>query len=198
MYVRYSVWFFSLWGWNGVWFVALQDLTPVSRDVFCPLFLFLWWIGCFRRRRFSLFLRRWGNPNLFMGFGIPLVSLHPGRVLRLQLAGLAPHLPQGHRPAPVFFFFSPLASLGSWWWLVSSCSGGVFVCIACKMYNAQSFFWREGDHGNRTVTQCQVLVSGLPPARKGKCCPFFHFGFFVSGSMSFAVFCRSALLRVAV
>ena len=30
---------FSLWGWNGVWFVALQDLTPVCPDVWCPLFL---------------------------------------------------------------------------------------------------------------------------------------------------------------
>ena len=102
----------SLWGWNGVWFVALQDLTPVSHAVCCPLFLFLRLLGWFRRRRFSLslslslFLRRWGNPNPLVGFGVPLVFLLPGHALRLQPAGLAPHLPQGHRPAPVFFFFS--------------------------------------------------------------------------------------------
>ena len=39
MDVGYSVWFFGLWGWIDVWFGALQDLTPVSQDACCPLFL---------------------------------------------------------------------------------------------------------------------------------------------------------------
>ena len=41
--------------------------------------------------------------------------------------------------------------------------------------------------GNRTVTQCWVLVSFFPPARRGKCCPFFYFSVFCVWS---GVFCR--------
>ena len=88
--------FFSLWGWHGVWFVALQDLTLVCPNVCCPLFLVSWLFVWFRRRRsffLSLSLRRWGNPNpRFRGFGAPLVFLLHGHALRLQPVPLAQHL----------------------------------------------------------------------------------------------------------
>ena len=35
-----------------------------------------------------------------------------------------------------------------------------------------------------------------PFSKGGKCCPFFYFVFFASGSASFAVFCRFSFLRV--
>ena len=105
----------------------------------------------------SLFLRCWGTPNPFWGLGFPLCSLRPGRELRLQSAGLAPHLHQGHRPAPVFFFCSPLASFGSWWLLVSFCFGGVgFFCIACKTSNAQFFGGRE-----TIISPLLVIIMGI-------------------------------------
>ena len=68
--------FFSLWGWNGVWFVALQDLTPVCPDVCCPLSLsFVFGIFVGAVFSLSLFLRCWGNPNPFSGvWDSPCVS----------------------------------------------------------------------------------------------------------------------------
>ena len=56
---------------------------------------------------------------------------------------------------------------------------------------------RRWVHGNRTVTQCRVLVSDFSPFRRGKCCPFFSLCVFVSGSVSFAFF-FAVLLRVAL
>ena len=101
MDVGYSVWFFSLWGWNGVWFVALQDLTPVSHDVRCPLFLFLvvWLVSS--TTFFSLpFLLGAGEA----GFGIPLVFLRHGSALRPRSVRLHFLLHQGSYPALFFFF----------------------------------------------------------------------------------------------
>ena len=75
MDVGYSVCFFFDWGWNGVWFVALQDLTPVSHDVCCPLFFF-WLFGWFRRRRVLssfLFLSGAGEPQTFSVWVSPCV-----------------------------------------------------------------------------------------------------------------------------
>ena len=84
---------------------------------------------------FSLFLSLSGagETQTHFGFGFPLVSLHLGHDLPLQSARPAPHLHQGHRPAPVFFF-SPsslvfLVWVFSGWsgWIVFSggwCSGG--------------------------------------------------------------------------
>ena len=49
-----------------------------------------------------------GKPKPLLGFGVPLVSLLPGRALRLQPVHHARHLHQGHRPALcvcVCFFF---------------------------------------------------------------------------------------------
>ena len=76
MDVGYSVWFFSLWGWHGVWFVALQDLTPVCHNVCCPLFLFLWLFGWFRRRHVLssfLFFSGAGETQTFLVWVSPCV-----------------------------------------------------------------------------------------------------------------------------
>ena len=40
---------------------------------------------------------------------------------------------------------------------------------------------------NRAVTHSWLLLHAFPPSRRGKCCPFFSFLFFVSGSASFVV-----------
>ena len=45
--------------------------------------------------------------------------------------------------------------------------------------------------GNRIVT-----ARVFPLLEGGNAVRFFHFGFFVSGPVSFAVFCRSSRLRV--
>ena len=45
-----------------------------------------------------------GNPKPFW-FGVPLVFLHPGHAPRHRSVHRPLHLPPGHAPAPVFFFF---------------------------------------------------------------------------------------------
>ena len=120
--------FFSLWGWNGVWFVALQDLTPVCPNVWCPLFLSS--CSVVSSAPFSLFLSFSGageTQTPFRGFGIPLVSLLRGRALRLRPVRLARLLPLGQAPAPVFFFFLRRRRSLFWWWLVSVCL--VSLCL---------------------------------------------------------------------
>ena len=106
--------FSSLWGWNSVWFAALQDLTPVSHDVCCPLFFFLWFFGWFRRRRFSLFSfsQALGKPKPHFGFGVPLVFLRHGRALRPRSVRLHFLLHQGFHPALCVCFFFVGARIG--------------------------------------------------------------------------------------
>ena len=112
MDVGYSVWFFGLWGWIVVWFGALQDLTPVSQDACCPLFL-CDCVVCSPTIFFLFFsLSGVGETQTPLGFVLPLVSLLPGRALRPQPVLRRLHLHQGIRPAPVFF----LRRRSSFWW----------------------------------------------------------------------------------
>ena len=125
--------FFSLWGWNVVWFVALQDLTPVSHDVCCPLFLFHWLFGMFADAVFFFlafsFSQALGKPKPRLGFGIPLVSLHHERALRPRSVLRAPHLHSGHAPHLFFFFVWVVIALGT---VVVGCvCGGGWLFSAC-------------------------------------------------------------------
>ena len=85
-------------------------------------------VWCFRRRRVSLSLsvflsQALGKPKPFW-FGLPLVFLRPGRVLRHRSVHLPLPLHQGSAPAPVFFFFAVArAGLFLRFWF----SGGVAV-----------------------------------------------------------------------
>ena len=116
---------FARFFWDGCWvfrlvllvsgvgmlfgFVALQDLTPVSHDVCCPLFLFLWLFGMFADVVFFLFFsfsQALGKPKSLLGFGIPLVFLHHGRALRLRSVLRAPHLHSCQTPHLCFFLSS--------------------------------------------------------------------------------------------
>ena len=84
-------------------------LSPSSPDL-CVVFLSVsllsscvWLVSstpCF----LFLFLRCWGNPNLF-GLGFPLCSLRPAHALRPRPVLRVPHVHLGVAPAPVFFFF---------------------------------------------------------------------------------------------
>ena len=53
-----------------------------------------------------------GKPKPFLGFGVPLVSLHLGHALRLPPVHHARHLHLGLAPAPVFLFFSSSSFAG--------------------------------------------------------------------------------------
>ena len=117
---------FSLWGWNVVWFVALQDLTPVSHDVCCPLILFLCLFGMFAETVFFLsfsFSQALGKPKpLFGGLGFPLrffiVAEHddfnPYSLLLIFTKV----------PAPPCFFLSVGARVGVFF------SGVVLLCLS--------------------------------------------------------------------
>ena len=64
--------------------VPFRTCPRVRFGVCCPLFL-LFCYGDVRRRRFSLCLslsQTLGKPKPHLGFGFPLVTLHPGRALR--------------------------------------------------------------------------------------------------------------------
>ena len=116
-----------------------------------PSFSFFGCLVGFVDAVFSLlfsFSQALGNPNPLAGFGVPLVFILPGHALQLQSARLAPHLHQGHRPAPVFFFSFLAARVVRFLVVVGFFlfGGCCFSCIACKMYNAQSLIWREGDN----------------------------------------------------
>ena len=150
--------FFVSESWYLVWSLSPSSPDPCLVFCRCPFLFFL--SGWVRRRRvFSslLFLSGAGETQTpFGGFGVPLVFLHRGRALRPRSVHLHFLLHQGSRPALFFLFFLYrrrlrgcfsgvfLAALsvclvvcvGFFWW---------FLCIACKMYNAQSF-WREGDN----------------------------------------------------
>ena len=58
--------------------------------------------------------------------------------------------------------------------------------------------WGRLKTGNRTVTPCGMSLAVFPLLERGNAVRFFILCFFVSGSVSFAFFCRSSLLRVAV
>ena len=53
-----------------------------------------------------------------------------------------------------------------------------------------------GRSGKATVLSHNVRLECVVPQRGGNAVRFFHFVFFVSGSVSFVVFCRSSPLRV--
>ena len=132
-----------LWGRYTVWLVPFKT-RPMSEILFVvlplslclSLSLSLCLFGRFVGDAFSLFLslRRWGNPNPFLGFGVPLVSLHLGRAVRLPPVRLAPHLHQGSaQPLCVFFFFvvarlSP-PRLGCSWFGVVGLGSLVVGCL---------------------------------------------------------------------
>ena len=142
--------------------------APLFALVFVVLSFFLWLFGWFRRRRslslsLSFFLRRWGNPNPFRGFGIPLVSLHRGHALRLRSVRPArspsPRFPPRSCFCFLFFFFflAALAWVFLWCFLaVVGLSvglvfvGGVFLvvpsrCLHCMQDTSQMFRTGQGD-----------------------------------------------------
>ena len=102
------VWGFSSLGLECCLVCRPSGPDPIVRfGVGSPLFLFFccWDV---RRRRFSLFLslsQVLGKPKPRLGFGFPLVTLHPGHDLPLGPVLHHRQLLLGHRPAPVFFFF---------------------------------------------------------------------------------------------
>ena len=113
------VWLFVRFFWDGCWLFylgfclgrnvvccgALSDLTLVCQDVCCPPSLFGCWV--YWSALFPLFLsfsQLLGKPKPHLGFGVPLVSLHPGHALRLPPVLQSRPLHPGHAPAPVFFF----------------------------------------------------------------------------------------------
>ena len=119
---------------------------PFFGLLFVVLFFFLWLLGCSSTTFFffsvSLSLSGAGEPQTPAGFVFPLVSLRPGRGLRLRPVPLHFLLHPRPRPAPVFFFlfcFFFVARLParcfsrslSWFWLVSPGVGlGRSVCFA--------------------------------------------------------------------
>ena len=112
---------------------------PVFGFCMCPSFLCL---VCFVAAVFSLvfsFSQALGKPKPPLGFGIPLVTLLPGRGLRLRPVPLHFLLHQGLAPHLCFFFFSSLGCrlgvflvpcLGSGWFLRGWVWVGLSFCIS--------------------------------------------------------------------
>ena len=99
--------------------VPFKTCLPLVRIGVCSPFFFSLFLslslcccGDVRRRRFfsfslslSLCLSQvLGKAKPLLGFGVPLVFLHPGRGLRLQPVHQARLLPLGHRSALFFLF----------------------------------------------------------------------------------------------
>ena len=104
-------------------------------------------------------------------FAFPLVFLRPGHVFSLRPVLLKRRLPQGHRPACVFKFFSQVddvvgVSVGRDFFL------SVFVLLLASDFFILSlslfFLLRDKDQANR---------SRSPPARFVGLVPFFSFVF---------------------
>ena len=121
------VWFLLVFGVEMLFGLVPFKTCPLFALVFVVLFFFLslslllW--GC-SSATFSpcLFLSQArGKPKPFLGFGVPLVFLHLGHVLRLRSVRLHVLLHQGHAQ-PLPFFFSS-ASLVFLVWVFSGCSG---------------------------------------------------------------------------
>ena len=140
MDVGYSVWCFFVSGVGLLsGYFALKDLTLVCPAVCGPLSLFFcaWFV---RRRRFSLCLslsQVLGKPKPLLGFGFPLVFLHPGHGLLLQ--PVRPHLliHQGHAQLLPFFFRRSRRCFCGWFSLScpSVClSVCVSVLVGCSMH----------------------------------------------------------------
>ena len=189
MDVGHSVWFFlSLGLENGVWFVALQDLTPVCPDVCCPLslslslFFFLslslslslFCVRYFRRRRFSLCLshRCWGNPNPSWGWDSPFVSSSWTRTPSLTRTPCSTTTP---KPLARLFFFFFLAlgcgrrSLfsGGWFWLVGPLSLSLSlsflrIVLACKYEIERGGGLQDG----APIHNCDYVFGGLSTERR--------------------------------
>ena len=71
-----------------------------------------------------------------------------------------------------------------------------FLSNAVKYSPGRGWGWpREGDFGPATVLSHSIW-SHFPLLEGGNAVRFFHFVFFVSGSVSFVVFLRSSCLRV--
>ena len=80
----------------------------------------------------SLSLSGAGETQTHFGFGLPLVSLHPGHDLPLRSVRHAPHLHPGSRPALFFFFLGGVrVGVSRVWFLLSGLSACVSVCCLC-------------------------------------------------------------------
>ena len=87
------------------WPHVCPDVCSLSLFFFLSLSLSLSLVRYFRRRRFLSFSlsQVLGKPKPPLGFGIPLVSLHPGHDRPPGSVLRAPHLHLGQVPAPGFF-----------------------------------------------------------------------------------------------
>ena len=93
-----------------------------------------------------------GETQTHFGFGLPLVSLHPGHDLPLQSVRHAPHLHPGSRPALFFFFLGGVrVGVSRVWFSLSGLSACLSVCCLCMSalhvrVLIPRQFWREGDN----------------------------------------------------
>ena len=104
-----------------------------------------------------------GKPKPLAGFGVPLVLLPRGHALRLQPARPVPHLHQGHRPAPVFFFFRRPRRLvlGSCWCLFALVVWFFFfflvvrlgLSVGCWVGGLSRFWWVAACTANALVRE---------------------------------------------
>ena len=150
----FIIWFlvsrFCLWVWYLVWSLSPSSPDPCLVFVGVPLFFFC--LVGFVDAVFSLlfsFSQALGKPKR----GSPCVSpLRPSTTTSIRSSSFSP---SPRFPPRLVFYFSRRRSRGcfSGVFLIALsvclvvCVGffGLFLCIACKMYNAQSF-WREGDN----------------------------------------------------
>ena len=150
---------------------------------------------------FFLSLSGAGETQTPLGFVLPLVSLLPRRALRPQPVLRRLHLHQGIRPAPVFFYDVGRLSGGSWslsvWGLLGLWVGSGREGCCMHMYHHYDcgFGIVRFYTGNRTVT---LVLQIFPPFRRGKCCPFFLFGFLRLARCPLSFSGSSSLLRFAV
>ena len=146
----------------------------VGYSVWCFLSLFLsLCLVCSSATFFSLSFslsQALGKPKPRVGFGIPLVTLLPGRGVRLRPVPLHFLLHQGLAPHLCFFcFFSFVARLParcfsrslSWFWLVSPGVGlgrSVFFALACM-------HWVKSNAGRPAAKAPHPLPLWIKPSR---------------------------------
>ena len=141
---------------------------PLFAFVFVVLFFVSLVVGVFVGDVFLFFFfslslslsQALGKPKPLLGFGFPLVFLHPGRGLRLRPVRLHFLLHQGHAQ-PLLVFFLLVGIVVFLVWVFSVCSG--WVVFLGGWLSGGGFLHALGDSINASVGRGRRTRHPSPP-----------------------------------